>query len=64
MKSLAESYNDIRAGVLRNKNYLLIFCFAVCPGGEEAVLKIVGLKGLVGSNPMHSVYALGVMVST
>ena len=54
----------MRAGVLRNKNYLLIFYFAVCPGGEEAVLKIVGLKGLVGSNPMHSVYALGVMVST
>ena len=25
---------------------------AACPGGEGAVLKTVGLKGLVGSNPM------------
>ena len=27
--------------------------YAVCPGGEGAVLKTVGPKGLVGSNPMH-----------
>ena len=27
--------------------------YAVCPGGEEAVLKTVGLKGLAGSNPVH-----------
>ena len=26
---------------------------AVCPGGEGAVLKTVGLKGLAGSNPVH-----------
>lgn len=26
--------------------------YAVCPGGEEAVLKTVGLKGLAGSNPV------------
>ena len=25
----------------------------MCPGGEGAVLKTVGLKGLVGSNPVH-----------
>lgn len=29
--------------------------YAVCPGGEEAVLKIVGLKRLAGSNPVHGV---------
>lgn len=27
--------------------------YAVCPGGEGAVLKTVGLKGLAGSNPVH-----------
>lgn len=32
--------------------------YAVCPGGEEAVLKIVDPKGFVGSNPMHGVVAL------
>ena len=26
--------------------------YAVCPGGEEAALKAVGLKGLAGSNPV------------
>lgn len=25
----------------------------MCPGGEGAVLKTVGLKGLAGSNPVH-----------
>lgn len=25
---------------------------AVCPGGEGAALKAVGLKGLAGSNPV------------
>ena len=29
--------------------------YAVCPGGEEAVLKIVGRKRLAGSNPVYSV---------
>ena len=29
------------------------YYYAVCPGGEEAVLKTVGLKGLAGSNPVH-----------
>lgn len=29
--------------------------FAVCPGGEGAVLKTVGLKGLAGSNPVYGV---------
>ena len=27
--------------------------YAVCPGGEEAVLKTVELKGFAGSNPVH-----------
>ena len=26
--------------------------YAVCPGGEGAVLKTVGSKGLAGSNPV------------
>lgn len=26
---------------------------AACPGGEGAVLKTVGLKGLAGSNPVY-----------
>ena len=33
--------------------------YAVCPGGEEAVLKIVGCKRLAGSNPVHSAVACG-----
>ena len=38
----------------------------MCPGGEGAVLKTVGLKGLAGSNPVHgAIYGVvGVMVST
>ena len=28
--------------------------FGRCPGGEEAVLKTVGSKGLAGSNPVPS----------
>lgn len=32
--------------------------YAVCPGGEGAVLKTVGLKGLAGSNPVcGAIYA-------
>ena len=27
-------------------------CYAVCPGGEGAVLKTVGPEGLAGSNPV------------
>ena len=34
---------------------LFYCCNAVCPGGEEAVLKIVGRKRLAGSNPVYSV---------
>lgn len=30
----------------------------MCPGGEEAVLKTVGLNGLAGSNPVHSVHLI------
>ena len=30
--------------------------YAVCPGGEGAVLKTVGLKGLAGSNPVYGVH--------
>ena len=30
-----------------------ILIYAVCPGGEGADLKSVGLKGLAGSNPVH-----------
>ena len=26
--------------------------YAICPGGEGAALKAVGLKGLAGSNPV------------
>ena len=29
--------------------------YAVCPGGEGAVLKTVGCKRLAGSNPVHGV---------
>ena len=36
--------------------------YAACPGGEEAVLKTVGLKGLVGSNPMRSVIGKGTII--
>ena len=32
--------------------------FAVCPGGEGAVLKTVGPKGLAGSNPVYGVSSL------
>ena len=32
------------------------FHFAVCPGGEGAVLKTVGCKRLAGSNPVHGVW--------
>ena len=40
------------------------FLYAACPGGEGAVLKIVGLKGLAGSNPVRSaLYALGAMAA-
>ena len=31
---------------------VLTFIYAVCPGGEGAVLKTVGRNWLVGSNPM------------
>ena len=31
------------------------FYYAVCPGGEGAVLKTVGPKGLAGSNPIRAV---------
>lgn len=30
---------------------------AVCPGGEGAALKAVGLKGLAGSNPVDGARA-------
>ena len=32
-----------------------MYVYAACPGGEEAVLKTVGSKGLAGSNPVRSV---------
>ena len=31
----------------------------MCPGGEGTVLKIVGSKGLAGSNPVHGVVYRG-----
>ena len=31
--------------------------YAVCPGGEGAALKAVGLKGLAGSNPVDGARA-------
>ena len=38
----------------------------MCPGGEEAVLKTVGLKGLAGSNPVHgAIYGvIGEVINT
>ena len=33
------------------------FIYAVCPGGEGAALKAVGLKGLAGSNPVDGARA-------
>lgn len=40
------------------KSLILHHLFAVCPGGEGAVLKTVGRKRFVGSNPMHgAIYA-------
>lgn len=60
----------IRSGVYspcRFESYTLRY--AVCPGGEGAVLKTVGCKRLAGSNPVYGVcpsentrYALGVDV--
>lgn len=32
---------------------LFLILYAVCPGGEGAVLKTVGCKRLAGSNPVH-----------
>ena len=39
-------------------NFLLLYVetSAVCPGGEGAVLKTVGLKRLAGSNPVCGDY--------
>ena len=37
-------------------NLYSAFYFAVCPGGEGAVLKTVGPKGLAGSNPVRGAY--------
>lgn len=60
----------IRSGVYspcRFESYTLRY--AVCPGGEGAVLKTVGCKRLAGSNPVYGVcpsenprYVLGVDV--
>ena len=47
----------IRSGVYspcRFESYTLRY--AVCPGGEGAVLKTVGCKRLAGSNPVYGVY--------
>ena len=39
--------------------------YAVCPGGEGAVLKTVGLNRLAGSNPVHGVLCtIGVMAAS
>ena len=40
--------------------------YAVCPGGEGAVLKTVGPKGLAGSNPVHgaSYGVIGEVINT
>ena len=35
--------------------------YAMCLGGEEAVLKTVGRKRLAGSNPVHGVYFVNVL---
>lgn len=32
--------------------FSMLIPFAVCPGGEEAVLKTVGRKRFAGSNPV------------
>lgn len=39
--------------------HILHHLFAVCPGGEGAVLKTVGRKRFVGSNPMHGAIISG-----
>ena len=41
------------------KSLILHHLFAVCPGGEGAVLKTVGRKRFVGSNPMHGAIISG-----
>lgn len=39
--------------------------YAVCPGGEGAVLKTVGCKRLAGSNPVHgAVSSSSLLVAT
>ena len=42
---------------VERQDYSPAFYFAACPGGEGAVLKTVGPKGLAGSNPACSVLA-------
>ncbi len=36
--------------------HLPVALYGACPGGEEAVLKTVGLKRFAGSNPVCSVF--------
>ena len=34
-------------------NQISAFLYAVCPGGEEVVLKTIDPKGFAGSNPVY-----------
>lgn len=44
--------------LVEKQDYSPAFYFAACPGGEGAVLKTVGPKGLAGSNPVCSVVTM------
>lgn len=43
------------------RRYKFNIYYAVCPGGEGAVLKTVGLYGLAGSNPVCGVKKSGII---
>lgn len=47
---------------VEKQEYSSAFYFAACPGGEGAVLKTVGPKGLAGSNPVCSAVAVADLV--
>lgn len=61
----SQVYYELNQANLKQMGRLinLVICesiYAVCPGGEGAVLKTVGLKGLAGSNPVHGAIYRGI----
>ena len=52
LESWEESYNPLDIPHYHIKESGLTY-YAVCPGGEEAVLKTVDRKRFAGSNPVH-----------